>query len=73
MNATIGEIQKATDDEFNDNVRRFMLSKYSEPWMTVKPQKTEDSPNIKEVDWTRKDTIANFPQTNRLKRTIIPA
>ena len=31
MNATIREIRKATDDEFNDNVRRFMLSKYSEP------------------------------------------
>ena len=39
MNTTIGEIRKAIDDEFNDNVRRFMLSKHSEPRMTVKPQK----------------------------------
>ena len=37
--ATIGEIQKAIDDEFNDNVRRLMRSKQSEPQMTVEPQK----------------------------------
>ena len=35
----IGETRKAIDDEFNNNVRRFMLSKHSEPQMTVKPQK----------------------------------
>ena len=50
MNATIGEIRKATDDKFNNNVRRVMLSKHPGPQMTVKPQKTEDSPNIKLVD-----------------------
>ena len=38
-NATIGEIRKAIDDEFNNNVRRFMLSKQSEPRIIVKPQK----------------------------------
>ena len=36
---TIREIRKAIDDEFNNNVRRFMLSKDSGPLMTVKPQK----------------------------------
>ena len=35
----IGEIRKTIDDEFNDNVRRLMRSKQSEPWMTVEPQK----------------------------------
>ena len=35
---TIGEIRKAIDDEFNDNVRRLMRSKQSEPQMTVKPK-----------------------------------
>ena len=39
MNATIGEIWKAIDDEFNNNVRRVMPSKHPEPQMTVKPQK----------------------------------
>ena len=37
-NATIREIQKAIDDEFNANVRRLMLSKQLEPRLTVKPQ-----------------------------------
>ena len=50
MNATIGDIQKAIDDEFNNNVRSVMLSKHPEPQMTVKPQKMEDSPNIKQVN-----------------------
>ena len=50
MNATIGEIREAIDDKFNDNIRRFMLSKHSEPRMTVKPQKTEDNPNTKQVN-----------------------
>ena len=36
---TIREIWKAIDNEFNDNVRRFILSKHSEPQMTVKPKK----------------------------------
>ena len=39
MNTTIGEIRNAIDDEFKNNVIRFMLNKHSEPRMTVKPQK----------------------------------
>ena len=39
MNATIGEIRKAIDDEFNNNVRRFMLNNHSGPRMTVQPPK----------------------------------
>ena len=38
MNTTIGEMRKAIDDEFDDNVRRVVLSKHSETRMTVKPQ-----------------------------------
>ena len=34
-NTTIGDIRKAIDDEFNDNVRRFMMNKYSGSQMTV--------------------------------------
>ena len=36
---TTREILKATDDEFNDNVRILMRSKQSTPQMTVEPQK----------------------------------
>ena len=39
INTTIGDIQKAIDDKFNDNARRFMVNKYSGPQMTVQPQK----------------------------------
>ena len=37
-NTTIGDIRQATDDEFNDNVRRFMVNQYPGPRMTVQPQ-----------------------------------
>ena len=38
-NTTIGDMRKAIDDEFNDNVRRFMVNKYSGPRIIVQPQK----------------------------------
>ena len=39
MNATIGEIREAIDDEFNYNVRKLILNKHSGPRMTVQSQK----------------------------------
>ena len=38
-NTTIEDIRKAIDDEFNNNVRIFMVNKYSGSRMTVQPQK----------------------------------
>ena len=38
MNATIGEIRKAIEDDFNENVRRVMRSKQPEPRMILQPQ-----------------------------------
>ena len=39
MNTTIRDIRKDIDDEFNDNVGRFMVNKYSGSQMTRQPQK----------------------------------
>ena len=42
-NTPITDIQKAKDDEFNDNVRTFMVNKHSGPQMTVQPPKKEQT------------------------------
>ena len=39
MNTRIGDTRKAMDDEFNNNIRRFTVNKYSGPRMTVQPPK----------------------------------
>ena len=38
MNATIGEIQKAIEDDFNENVRRARRHKQPQPRVVVQPQ-----------------------------------
>ena len=73
MKATIGEIRKAIDDEFNNNVRRFMLSKPSEPRMTVNPQQKRTVRISKKWTEPAKTRLLIPPKQMDSKRTSIPA
>ena len=68
MNTTIGDMRKTIDDEFNNNIRRFIVNKYSGPRMTVQPQKNEEQSECQTSGLNLQRQDCQYPQNKWSRR-----